>query len=74
MDKSETLSVTGFQMKTPHYIHGQQSRCDAPARVRGGEASVAASRVVNTTMLATLFTAKIAPRWVSGGLPKEGNP
>jgi hypothetical protein len=61
-------------MKTPHYTDGQQSRCDAQARVRGGAASVAASRVVNTTMLATLFTAKISPRWVSGGLPKEGNP
>jgi hypothetical protein len=61
-------------MKTPHYTHGQQLRCDADARVRGGEASMAASRVVNTTMLATLFTAKISPRWVSGGLPKEGNP
>jgi hypothetical protein len=74
MDKCESLSSTGFQMKTQHYTHGQQSRCDAPARVRGGEASVAASRMVKTAMLATLFTAKINPRWVSGGLPKEGIP
>jgi hypothetical protein len=61
-------------MKTPHYTHGRQSRRDARVRVRGDEASVAASRVVNTSMLAKLFTAKISPRWVSGGLPKEGNP
>jgi hypothetical protein len=74
MDKCEAPSSAGFQMKRPHYTHGQQSRCDARARVRGGEAFVAASRMVNMTMLATLFTAKISPRWVSGGLPKEGNP
>jgi hypothetical protein len=72
MDRCESLNTAGFQMKTPHYTHGEQSGRDA--RVRGGEASVAASRVVQTTMLATLFTAKISPRWVSGGLPKEGNP
>jgi hypothetical protein len=59
-------------MRTAHYIHGQQLRRDA--RVRGGQASVAVSRVANTAMLATLFTAKICPRWVSGGLPEEGNP
>jgi hypothetical protein len=74
MDKCDTLTSTGFHMTTPHYMHGLQPRCDAPARVRGGNASVAASHVVNATMPATLFTAKIGPRWVSGGLPKEGNP
>jgi hypothetical protein len=59
-------------MKTPTHSKKQQSRCDA--RVRGGEAYVAASRMVGATMLATLFTTKIKPHWVSGGLPKEGNP
>jgi hypothetical protein len=59
-------------MKTPSHTNKEQSRCDA--RGRGGEAYVAASRVVGTTMLATLFAAKIKPHWVSGGLPKEGNP
>jgi len=68
------LSAADFEMKTPHHTHGQQARRDARARVRGGEASVAASRVIGSTMLATLFTAKISPCWVSGGLPKEGNP
>jgi hypothetical protein len=51
-------------MKTPTHSKKQQSRC----------AYVAASRMVGATMLATLFTTKIKPHWVSGGLPKEGNP
>jgi hypothetical protein len=74
MGKWWVLSFADLDMKTPHQTHRQQLRSDPRARVRGGEASVAALRVVNTTMLATLFTAKISPRWVSGGLPKEGNP
>jgi len=72
MDKCASLRTTGSQMKTPNHTHKEQSRRDA--RVRGGDAYVAASRVVGTTTLATLFTAKIKPHWVSGGLPKEGNP
>jgi hypothetical protein len=59
-------------MKRPNYTRKEQSPCDA--RVRGAGAYVAASRVVGTTMLATLFTTKIKPHWVSGGLPREGNP
>jgi hypothetical protein len=59
-------------MKALNHTHKEQSRHDA--QVRGGDACVAASRVVGTTTLATLFTAKIKPHCVSGGLPKEGNP
>ena len=59
-------------MKTPNHTHKEESRCDA--RVRAGDAYVAASGVVGMATLATLFTAKIKPHWVSGGLPKEGNP
>jgi hypothetical protein len=59
-------------MKALGHTHKEQSRRDA--QVRGGDAYVTASCLVGTTTLATLFTAKIKPHWVSGGLPKEGNP
>jgi hypothetical protein len=50
----------------------QHSRCDARARVFGGHVSVATPVVGVAAMLGT-FTAKINPRWVPGGLLKEGN-
>ena len=71
----QIIESSGLQMKQrQHDIPGQHSRHDALARVSGGVAMMAASRVVLMTTLATLFTAKINPCWVSGGLPREGNP
>jgi hypothetical protein len=52
----------------------QRSRRDAIARVRGWKACVAMSQVGVVAMLGTLFTAKINPRWASGGLQIGGNP
>lgn len=58
-------------MKEQHQnTAGQQSRHDA--RVRGRAAFAAASCAGVVVMLGTL-TAKINPRWVSGGLPRKGN-
>ncbi len=57
---------------TRHSTHGQHLRRDA--RALGGKVCVAGSRMAMTAVQATLFTAKINPRWVSGGLPREGNP
>lgn len=57
-----------------HSMHGQPTRRDAHARVSGGVATMAASRVVMMITLATLFTAKINPCWASGGLPREETP
>ena len=54
-------------------LTGQHSRRDARARVRGWEASAVATPVGVVVMLGTLFTAKINPCAVSGGLPREGN-
>ncbi len=69
------IEISGLQMKQrQHSTGGQHSRRDAQARVSGGVAMMAASPVVLMTTLATLFTAKINPCWVSGGLPREGNP
>ena len=56
-----------------HILTGQHSRRDARARVRGWAASAVASTVGVVVMLDTLFTAKINPCVVSGGLPREGN-
>ncbi len=59
-------------MRTLHHMtHGQHSRRDSQARKC--RVSVA-SHVGVMVVLGTLFTAKINPRWVSGGLPREGNP
>jgi hypothetical protein len=56
-----------------HHTDGQHSRRDARARVGGWQAAAAVSHVA-VAMLSTLFTTKINPRRVSGGLPREGNP
>ena len=59
-------------MKTQHSMTtGQHSRRDA--RVCGWAAFAAATLTVVVPMLGTP-TAKINPRVVPGGLPKEGNP
>jgi hypothetical protein len=57
-----------------HYLTqlSHKSRHDACARVCG-DALVAVAHVAGATMLGTVFTTKINPRWASGGLPREGN-
>jgi predicted aconitase len=67
---------TDFTLMTrSHYItDGEQRRRHAHAWGRGGATVVAASLVGAVTMAVTLFVAKINPRWVSGGLLREGNP
>ena len=60
-------------MKRQHQMtRAQHSRRDAHAWVLGREAFVATSPVGVVAMQATLITAKTNPRWVSGGLPREG--
>jgi len=53
-----------------HTAQAQHSRRDARARVSWRGATTASFDGV-VVMLATLVTAKINPRWVSGGLPRE---
>jgi len=55
-----------------HSMNGQHSRRDARACARGWASLVAVSFVVVVPMLGTQ-TAKINPRGVSGGLPREGS-
>ena len=55
-----------------HTAHAQHSRRDAHARVYGWGASMASFAGV-VVVLGTLATTKINPRWVSGGLPREGS-
>ena len=60
-------------MKRQHQMIGaQHSRRETGARALGRDAFVATSPVGAVAMLATQITAKTNPRWVSGGLPREG--
>jgi hypothetical protein len=54
-----------------HTAQAQHSRRDARARVFWCEAATAPFDAV-VVMLGTLVTTKINPRWLSGGLPREG--
>lgn len=60
-------------MKRQHAIHRHDSRRDARAQACAWNGATLTSGVGVVPMLGT-FTAKINPRGVSGGLPREGNP
>jgi len=53
--------------------HNQNSRHDACARVCGGAAFVTTAHVAGVAKRVMVLTAKINPRWASGGLLMEGN-
>jgi hypothetical protein len=61
-------------MKSTHNLNGQHSRRMACAGAGSRDAAVVAVAGAVVVLGTTLFTTKqINPRWVSGGLPREGN-
>jgi hypothetical protein len=60
-------------MKGFHHNMNGHSRRDAGARVCGWAGFVAVS-FAGVVAMQSVLTAKINPRWVPGGLLREGNP